>query len=133
MTAFTVDAARESGGPDWLVQRRVAAAERLASLAWPTTREEIWRYSRVEEFDLDRYGPVGPDDLGRVGVERAPGGGPLAAEAGERAGMVVVRDGRIVHCELDPGLEAKGVRLCDIATCDDEQIRDALGRVSAES
>jgi Fe-S cluster assembly protein SufD len=132
-TAFTPDAARELGGPEWLVARRVAAAERLASVSWPTPAEEIWRYSRIDEFDVEKYRPVTPDELGPVGAERAPGGGPWAAEAGERAGMAVVRDGRIVHCELDPSLEAKGVRLCDIATCDDEQIRESLGRASSES
>jgi Fe-S cluster assembly protein SufD len=132
VTAFTPDAARELGGPEWLVERRVAAAERLAGVTWPTAHDEIWRYSRIDELDLARYRPVTADELGPIG-ERAPGGGPWAAEAGERAGMVVVRDGRVVHCELDPALDAKGVRLCDLATCDDEQIRDALGRAASES
>jgi Fe-S cluster assembly protein SufD len=132
MTAFTADAARAIGGPDWLVARRVAAAERLQGLAWPTPSEEVWRYSRIDEFDLDRYRPMNLEELGPVG-ERAPGGGPWAAEAGERAGMAVVRDGRVVHCELDPGLEAKGVRLCDVATCDDDVLRDVLGRASVQS
>jgi Fe-S cluster assembly protein SufD len=133
MTSVTTEAARSLGGPDWLVERRVAAAERLASIAWPTSHEEIWRYSRIDQFDIDHYRPMSAEELGPVGGETAPGGGPWAAEAGERAGMVVVRDGRVVHCELDPGLEAKGVRLCDIATCDDDQIREALGRASSQS
>jgi Fe-S cluster assembly protein SufD len=132
MTAFTPDAARDIGGPDWLVERRVAAAQRLDGIEFPTPHEEIWRYSRIDEFDLGAYRPVPLERLGPIG-ERAPGGGPWAAEAGERAGMAVVRDGRVVHCELDPALEAKGVRLCDLATCDDAQIRDALGRASAQS
>ena len=42
MSEFTTDAARALGGPDWLVARRLAAAERLADLAWPTPGEEIW-------------------------------------------------------------------------------------------
>jgi Fe-S cluster assembly protein SufD len=132
-SAFTTDGSRALGGPDWLVERRLAAAERLSEISWPTSREEIWRYSRIDEFDLDHYRPMTASELGPVGAESAPGGGPWAAEAGERAGMVVVRDGRVVHCELDPGLEAKGVRLCDVATCDDDQIREALGRASSQS
>src|SRR5262249_11128106 len=131
-TAFTPEAAAALGGPDWLVARRVAAAERLAGITWPTSHDEIWRYSRIDDFDLDHYRPMSADELGPIG-ERAPGGGPWAAEAGERAGMAVVRDGRIVHCELDAALEAKGVRLCDIATCDDELIRASLGRASSQS
>jgi Fe-S cluster assembly protein SufD len=131
--AFNVDAARALGGPDWLVDRRVAAAEQLAGLSWPTPAEEIWRYSRVDEFDLARYKPFTDDELGQVGVERAPGGGPWAAEAGAHAAMVVVRDGRVVHHELDATLEAKGVRVCDFATCDDTTIGDLLGRASSQT
>jgi len=125
--AFTTDAARALGGPDWLVQRRLAAAEQLASLSWPSPTEEIWRYSRIDELDLDRYEPFTPEALGEAGVEKAPGGGPIAAEAGEHAGLVVVRDGRVVHHELDGALEAKGVQLCEFATCSEEQVRATLG------
>src|SRR4051794_12857855 len=106
MTAFTPDAPPALGGPAWLLPRRVAAAERLTTMAWPTSRDEIWRYSRIDGFDLDKYRPLTDAELGDIGAERAPGGGPWAAEAGEHAGMAVVRDGRVVHCELDPGLEA---------------------------
>jgi len=131
--AFTPDAARALGGPDWLVARRLAAVERLAGLAWPTPAEEIWRYSRIDKFDLARYRPFTPDELGLAGDERAPGGGPWAAEAGKHAGMIVVRDGRVVHHELDPALEAKGVRVCGIATCDDELVSGLIGRASSAS
>ena len=76
---FTVDAARALGGPDWLVARRVAAAERFATLPLPTPQEEIWRYSRIDELDLDRFRPMSAEELGAPGDERAPGGGPWAA------------------------------------------------------
>jgi Fe-S cluster assembly protein SufD len=131
--AFTADAARALGGPEWLVERRAAAAEQLASTAWPTPAEEIWRYSRINELDLDRYHPFAEAELGRAGDERAPGGGPWAAEAGKHAAMIVVRDGRVVHHELDPALEAKGVRACGIATCEDDAVRELLGRASSAS
>ncbi len=57
MPAFTVDRARALDGPAWLVERRVAAAERVAAGAWPTTEEEIWRYSRIDELDLEAFEP----------------------------------------------------------------------------
>lgn len=117
MTTFTPDASRALGGPDWLVSRRAAAAERLADLTWPTSHEEIWRYSAIDRFDPERFSPIPAEDIGEPGVEPAPGGGLLAAEAGERSALVVVRNGRVVHHELDPGLEAKGVHVCDLATC----------------
>jgi Fe-S cluster assembly protein SufD len=132
-TSFTTDAARALGGPDWLVARRVAAAERVADLSWPTPAEELWRYSRIDELDLARYRPFTEEELGRPGDERAPGGGPWAAEAGAHSAMLVVRDGRVVHHELDPGLEAKGVRVCGIATCEADELAGLLGAASQSS
>jgi Fe-S cluster assembly protein SufD len=130
---FSPDAARELPGPDWLVDRRVAAAERLATVEWPTAAEEIWRYSRIGELDLSRFRPVPAAQMGEPGDEPAPGGGPIAAEAGERSGLVVVRNGRVVHHALDPALEAKGVRVCGIATCELAEIATWLGRCSDAS
>jgi Fe-S cluster assembly protein SufD len=130
---FSIDAARALPGPDWLTARRVAAATRLQTVEWPTTSEEIWRYSRVEELDLDAFRPVTADMLGEPGIEGAPGGGPLAAEAGERAGLVVVRNGRVVHHSLDEALVAKGVQVCGLATCDVDEIEGLLGRCSDAS
>jgi Fe-S cluster assembly protein SufD len=133
MNEFTVDAARAIGGPDWLSARRLAAAEDLAGITWPTPSEEIWRYSRIDEFDLERYRPVPPEELGPAGVEGAPGGGPFAAEVGEHAGLIVVRDGRVVHHELDGALESKGVRVCALETCDEATVQGRLGAVSGAS
>src|SRR6266540_2065052 len=131
MTAFTPQAARALGGPDWLVERRLAAAEQLDGLTWPTPAEEIWRYSRIDELDLDAFRPSTHDELGDPGPEPAPGGGPVAAEAGERAGLVVVRNGRVVHHELDDRLVAKGVVVCGLATCDDVDVAAVLGSCSS--
>jgi Fe-S cluster assembly protein SufD len=133
VATFTADAARALGGPDWLAQRRADAVERLADVSWPTPAEEIWRYSRIDQLDLDRYRPFALAELGEPGDERAPGGGPWGAEAGKHAGMIVVHDGRVVHHELDPALEAKGVRACGIATCEDELVRSLLGSASGAS
>ena len=57
MTAFTVDAARALPGPAWLRDFRAAAAERVAGRSLPTPDEEIWRYSRIAELDLERFRP----------------------------------------------------------------------------
>ena len=113
---FTPDAARALGGPDWLRDRRLAAAEGLAALDWPTTDEEIWRYSRIGDLDLARYRPMRAEELGQPGIDAVPGGGPVAAEVGSRAGLIVVRDGRVVHHELDPALAARGVVVGGLAT-----------------
>ena len=130
---FTPDAARGLPGPDWLAVRRSDAVERLADVEWPTDAEEIWRYSRIGELDLSKFRPVPAEQMGQPGDEPAPGGGPIAAEAGERSGLVVVRNGRVVHHALDPELEAKGVRVCGIATCDATELETVLGTCSDAS
>ncbi len=130
---FSPAAARGLPGPDWLADRRAAAVERLSGLEWPTAAEEIWRYSRIGELDVGRFRPVPAEQMGEPGDEPAPGGGPVAAEAGERSGLVVVRNGRVVHHALDPELEARGVRVCGIATCHAEEIASTLGVCSDAS
>jgi Fe-S cluster assembly protein SufD len=132
-TRFTPEASLAIGGPDWLVDRRRRAAEQLGAIEWPTAAEEIWRYSRIGDLDVDRYRPMDEAELGAVGVEKAGGGGVVAAEAGSRSGLVVVRDGRVVHHELDDALAAKGVVVCDLATCDGEDVGRWLGQCSDAS
>lgn len=52
------------------------AAERFAGAALPSTDEEVWRYSRIDDLDLDRFQPgpvtstVEHGDLGRAVVVR---------------------------------------------------------------
>ncbi len=130
---FTAEAARALPGPDWLAARRVAAVERLADVEWPTDAQEIWRYSRIGQLDLAQFRPVPAEQMGEPGVEPAPGGGPIAAEAGERAGLVVVRNGRVVHHALDAELEAKGVRVCGLATCEADELASVVGTCSDAS
>ena len=130
---FTADAARALPGPDWLAARRLAALEQLADTPWPTSHEEIWRYSRIDDLDLGRFRPVPPERLGEAGVESAPGGGPIAAEAGQRAALVVVRNGRVVHHTMSEELERKGVRVCGLATCEAAELEGVLGAASDAS
>ncbi len=82
MSSFSVEAARSSSAPDWLRQQRVAAAERFAAASLPSAEEEIWRYSRIGDLDLERFVPV-PDEVeieapDGVVVER-PANEPLPA------------------------------------------------------
>jgi len=59
-------------GPPWLGARRAEAADRLATAPLPSTDEEVWRYSRIDELDLDAFAPaavqtsVRHGDLGRA-------------------------------------------------------------------
>jgi Fe-S cluster assembly protein SufD len=56
MQAFSPDAARTFPQP-WS-DERVVAAERAAAAVFPTPAEEIWRYSRIEDLDLQRFTPL---------------------------------------------------------------------------
>lgn len=55
MPSFDVDAARalSAEAPD--LAKRLAAAEIAAAAAFPSPEEEVWRYSRIAELDLDRF------------------------------------------------------------------------------
>ena len=84
---------------------RVAAAERALATATPTETEEIWRYSRMGELDLDRYEvagrgrPVGAPDAGIAAAVSA-----TKALIPDRAAFVMVVDGQIVVLEVDDAL-----------------------------
>src|SRR5207244_5415797 len=99
----------------------------------PAPPEGVVGTTRNGGRDSERFGPVRAEQMGQPGDERDLGGGPIAAEAGERSGLVVVRNGRVVHHALDPELEAKGVRVCGIATCDADEVGARLGTCSDAS
>jgi Fe-S cluster assembly protein SufD len=67
----------------------------------------VWRYSRVDDLDLDDFLP--PSDAGgTTGVPELVR--PLLDAMPVRAALVVARNGRVVHAELRDDLAAKGVR-----------------------
>ena len=107
---FAPDDAASLPGPDWLRARRTAAAERFAAAGMPSHEEEVWRYSRVDELDLDRFA-VASDGSGAV-PDRAQ---PAAA---------VVVDGHLRILEVPDGVEL--VPLAE-ATGGDELLGGVLG------
>ncbi|MCB1002151.1 MAG: Fe-S cluster assembly protein SufD [Acidimicrobiales bacterium] len=74
MPAFTPDAVRAAAPPD--LDLRLAAAERAAALAPPSPEDEVWRYSRIDELDLDWFVPGRADTTvdAPEGVHVAHGG-----------------------------------------------------------
>src|SRR3954471_22519607 len=122
MTAFTHDTAAQVRGPDWLRERRAAALERFDDTGLPTEAEEVWRYSRISELDLDAYSPVvdGAPDAG------VPDGAAAAIDAiGERAGLLVTRNGRVAHVDM----QDSRVEVTDLLGAADGD--DLLGSVAA--
>ena len=76
LSPITPDAVATLAGPGWLADRRTEAAARLDGASLPTTDDDVWRYSRIDELDLDRLAPaasvttVSHGDLGRATVHR---------------------------------------------------------------
>ncbi|CAN5549273.1 Fe-S cluster assembly protein SufD [soil metagenome] len=104
---FTTDVAQRLGGPDWLRDRRVAAAVLGADTPAPTTESEEWRYSRIGDLELDRYSLLEPDTEPVGPVPDAAVA--LLGELGAVAGAVVVHNGRIISTVLDERLRDSGV------------------------
>ncbi|HET6953746.1 MAG TPA: SufD family Fe-S cluster assembly protein [Acidimicrobiales bacterium] len=108
-STFTPDASAALDGPPWLRERRAAAAAGFAGTELPSTDEEVWRYSRIDEIDLDQFTPA-------TGAGGNGAGLPAATQAlvdvvVDRAATVVVRNGRLVGAELAAGLAGRGVRV----------------------
>ena len=59
---FDAQAVAGLPGPTWLREARLAAWERFAAAELPTESEEIWRYSRIDDLQLERYRPRQPAD-----------------------------------------------------------------------
>jgi Fe-S cluster assembly protein SufD len=95
-----------------LTSRRTAAWKRYAELPFPTKKSEEWRYTDLSKIDFDGLAAAparGHEDALPARVEG------VLESSGARAGVVVLRNGRVVHAELDPSLAEKGVVVCTIA------------------
>jgi Fe-S cluster assembly protein SufD len=115
LTALTPDAAAALAGPDWLRDRRTQAAERFLADGLPSPAEEVWRYSRVDEVDLDRLGLAEPGPDGPAGITLVDGRlhstadvptgveiGPLAeAKAGDQSLGAVLGEAPDAFAELN--------------------------------
>lgn len=57
MPVFSPEAVRAFVPADADLESRLAAATRAAELPFPSPDEEVWRYSRIAELDLDSFVP----------------------------------------------------------------------------
>ena len=108
---ITPESAARLAGPDWLVDRRTAAAGRYAGSPLPTVEAEEWRYSRIGDLDVARYGFDDAADGSAIPE------GALAArdQLGSRAATLLIRNGRVVALDVDPELVAEGLRVGRLA------------------
>ena len=89
------------------VAARADDAERFLAAPMPTPGEEIWRYSRINELDLDRYTPASGDGAATGSLPEKVDA--FVAQAGAHAALVVTSNGIVVTNELDDALSSKGV------------------------
>ena len=108
--------------PQWLADRRSEAA-RSGEFVMPSTDEEVWRYSRVADIDLNDWALVTDHSTG-VPAEAVS----LLDSLGHLSGAVVVRNGSIVSLRLDEALAAKGVYVGSVVGAPDAE--SALGAVA---
>ena len=93
-----------------------AAAEAFASSELPSTDEEVWRYSRIDELDLGRYAPADASGTPLADGELPEAvAGILGLAAGAGSVGVVTVDGRVVHQRSLGGADA-GLSVEEVAT-----------------
>lgn len=114
-TAFTIDAAAAVSGPDWMVDRRRAAAQRFVDAELPSAEEEVWRYSRIGDLDLSSFRPA-------AGDAPAADVDALVALASPEALVVVTVDGRLADQPTGSGAAA----VAEPATAADSSVGTAL-------
>jgi Fe-S cluster assembly protein SufD len=66
-------------------------------MALPTDAEEVWRYSRVADVDLDRYEPA----MSGAGTAEPEVVREMCELVGDAAAVVVVVDGAVVRADVD--------------------------------
>lgn len=137
MSPFTADATSNLPGPSWLQARRRAAFERFQAAELPTEAQEVWRYSRIDELNLDAYEPLpaGRDDEASHGDglagELPPPLEAVVSAIGDRAGLVVVHNGRVARAELDPAMADRGVVVGALGDAgEDEQLVGSVAGVA---
>jgi Fe-S cluster assembly protein SufD len=124
MTAFSPDVAGALAGPDWLRARRRDAAARAADAGMPSTDEEVWRYSRIDELEIEAFPPAAQaartelPDLATGFVAAVPS----ATVAATIDGHVVPTGGTTV---------VRGLEVVDIAS-DARLGKDVLGSVAGD-
>ncbi len=123
LSSFTTAAAASQDGPAWLQAHRAAAAARFAAGELPSPAEEVWRYSRIADLDLDRWHPV-------TGAA-APTAAPASTLVPDAAVVVTVVDGAAVVSALPDAWAERGVTIA-VATELATAAASGLGSVAGE-
>ena len=98
LQTFRAEDAAALPGPEWLRERRAASQTAFASTALPTESEEVWRYSPIDELNLDQFAPATtPGDTAGA----AAGLASAISALGSLSGQVLVHNGQPGDFESD--------------------------------
>jgi Fe-S cluster assembly protein SufD len=127
-----LDAAAALEGPEWLRAARAAAVAVLTDAELPTTDEEVWRYSRIDELDLDSFSPTQADEAPGPVAQAALDRAASPEQANHRAANVVVRNGRVIAVDVAEPWASKGLRVGVPADADGGLVGAAAGHALAD-
>ena len=118
--AFNPSVSAALPGCQWLSDLRIEAAEGLDGVLPPSADEEVWRYSRIRDLDLDQFGSL---------VSQVESTGPSAIwpEPGTTAATLFLRNGWIEDVTISAEAEALGVTVGRLS--DNENGSGYLGSV----
>ena len=95
--------------PEWLRDRRLEAFKRFSDLAWPHGREEEWRYTNPNRFDLRR------EIRTTAGAaERLTSG--IVGGLDDTYGSIRIVDGAVASATACAEADASGVVVSDLAS-----------------
>ncbi len=118
---------------DWLTKRRKAAAKELKSLKLPTSDEEVWRYSDIDELDMDAYRIMGimENAEARTPLMHAPGANDLIPkmqeELGELSCLLVCLDGYFIDAWQSSDFKKSGAYAGPLKNLDKKNPQKYLG------
>jgi Fe-S cluster assembly protein SufD len=132
LSTFTPTSAAALPGPSWLGRRRADAAEQFASRPLPTEKDEVWRYSRIDQLDLDRFHPAGgpaEDQGGPISPKIMERVRSLVDRIGPRSALVVSYNGALAHLETSPAID----QACSLGSLPDHpEGEHLLGAVASD-
>jgi Fe-S cluster assembly protein SufD len=104
---FNAQVVSSRPGPKWLRESRLASWDRFVSSDLPRESEEIWRYSRIDDLDLNRYAPCAEGTGAGAHVADLPAPlRELVEAAGADATVLVSRNGGLGEVvRPQPGVE----------------------------
>jgi Fe-S cluster assembly protein SufD len=112
---------------------RQEAATAAATVGWPSTETEEWRYSPIDDLALDELGPAVQPPVGIDAETAALNADPVVAADGERAATITIIDGWVVSVSIDPGWAAKGLEITTTAGAPEEPIGNRIGGSRGET